>query len=265
MAGASNDVAQELVDEVAAVLAFKHQVSRQQKALRAKTVTEIELRIQNGHVLAALAAAPSFPAGASLTVEELWQADGELSTYLAKTGVADSEIIVDAASRLPAVREAGIVTESDERAVVQLRVDKPTVGEIVGGHGGVLQSTTVIDGQVDILAQFTRRTDLTQVVETLRDHWPATRLYVKSERTVDSERTDPFGGLTCKQKEALRAATCLGFFHRPQQANAGEVAKRLDISRSTFLYHLRMAERKVFIKAFGADSTDANGYESVWE
>jgi|APHM01.1.fsa_nt_gi PAS domain S-box len=264
-AGASNDVAQELVDEVAAALAFKHQVSRQQKALRAKTVTEIGLRIQDGHVLAALAAAPSFPVGASLTVEELWQADGELSTYLAKTGVADSEIIVDAASRLPAVREAGIVTESDERAVVQLKVDKPTVGEIVGGHGGVLQSTTVIDGQVDMLAQFTRRTDLTQVVETLRDHWPATRLYVKSERTVDSERTDLFEGLTCKQKEALRAATFLGFFHRPQQANAGEVAKRLDISRSTFLYHLRTAERKMFIKAFGADSTDANGYESAWE
>lgn len=52
--------------------------------------------------------------------------------------------------------------------------------------------------------------------------------------------------LSEKQLEAVRAATEAGFFARPQEATAEEVAEQLDVSRSTFLYHLRGAEEVVF-------------------
>jgi len=220
--GTSPGVARELVDEMAAARAFKQLVTRQQHALRAETVTETDLWIQSGHVLAALAAAPSLPARASLAVEELWRAGGELSTDLVKTGVVDGETVVDAASELPAVREAGIFTESDEGALVRLRVDEPTcVGSSRRFGGAGLRRGC-----------------------TLRVNEPST-----PSGQIRS------GGVTGKQQEAIRTATYLGCFDRPQQATAGEVAEVLEISRSTFLDHLRGAEQRVFVNAFGGDTS----------
>jgi len=48
----------------------------------------------------------------------------------------------------------------------------------------------------------------------------------------------------------LRAATVAGFFERPQGSTAADIAETLGISQSTFLHHLRAAERKVFSEAF---------------
>ena len=242
----------ELVDEVAAALAFKQQVDRQQAALQAETVTELDLRIPEGHVLAALAAAPSLPEETSFAIDELRHVDAEFSSYLLKTRTVDGETVVGAADGLPAVREASIVTENDERSIVQLRVDEPTVGAVVSGYGGLLLSTTAADGQVDVTVQFPRRTDVSRVVETVEDHWPAATLQARSERTVDREQPGSFGRLTRKQEDALRAATLTGFFERPQAASASEVAGTLGVSSSTFLHHLRNAERTVFEDAFGA-------------
>jgi len=52
--------------------------------------------------------------------------------------------------------------------------------------------------------------------------------------------------LTQKERAAVRAALACGFFEHPQQATAAEVAEEMGVSRSTFLSHLRNAERIVF-------------------
>lgn len=243
--------AAELVEEVAIALGFKWQVDRQQAALRAETVTELELRIPDDHLLAALSAAPSLPAEASFVVEELRAAEGESASYLVKTAAIDGATLVAAASELAEVRGASIVTETDERAVVQLRVAEPTVGSVVSGYSGILQSMTAADGRVDVTVQFPRRTDVSRVVETVTNHWPAATLQARGKRGVDTERPGLLEGLTRKQEDALRAATLSGFFDRPQEASASEVAETMGVSSSTFLHHLRTGERKVFGDAFG--------------
>lgn len=187
-------VAEELVDEVAAALAFKQQIDRQQAALRVETVTELVVRIPKGYVLASLSAASSLPEETLLAVEELqYVVDNGLSTYLLKTGV-DGETLVSAVSGLSAVSEASIVTEIDEQVILHLQVDEPTVGAVVSGYGGFLQSTTASEGQVDVTIQFSRRTDVSRVVETVTDQWPAATVQACSERTVDTDHPGPFGG-----------------------------------------------------------------------
>ena len=72
----------------------------------------------------------------------------------------------------------------------------------------------------------------------------------------DTDRGKPlpmYDALDEQQQEALRAAAGSGFFERPQQATADEVADTLGVSRSTFLYHLRAAEQTVFETAFVTD------------
>ena len=56
--------------------------------------------------------------------------------------------------------------------------------------------------------------------------------------------------LTGKQLEALRAAYHSGYFERPRERSATEIADSLGVSHSTFLRHLRAAEAKVFAGQF---------------
>ncbi|ELZ43821.1 DNA binding protein [Halorubrum californiense DSM 19288] len=53
------------------------------------------------------------------------------------------------------------------------------------------------------------------------------------------------GRLTDRQSEVLRTAYRMGYFERPRDANARDVAEALDISPSTFAEHLATAQRKL--------------------
>jgi predicted DNA binding protein len=65
--------------------------------------------------------------------------------------------------------------------------------------------------------------------------------------TGTTELTDnPFEELTEKHRDVLRHAFHEGYFERPREANATEIANRLGVCRQTFAQHLRAAERKVF-------------------
>ncbi|MFW6000412.1 MAG: helix-turn-helix domain-containing protein, partial [Halorubrum sp.] len=55
--------------------------------------------------------------------------------------------------------------------------------------------------------------------------------------------------LTDRQCEVLRTAYRMGYFERPRDANASEVADALDISPSTFAEHLATAQRKLLEEA----------------
>ena len=248
-----SEFARELVAEVAAALAFRQQAVRQQMALRADRVTELTLRIPEGHVLAALASSPLLPDDTHLIVEEYWDDDGDLSVYLLKTATIEGETLVEAAGDLSTVEQASVVTESDEETVVQLRVDEPAVGATLSGHGVLLRSAVASKGYLKVTVQFSRPTAVSVVTEAIQDRWPAATLQACSQQTLDPERPQHLEGLTRKQEEALRAATFAGFFQRPQRSNAREVAEVLNISRSTFLHHLRVAEQKAFTDIFGVD------------
>jgi len=53
------------------------------------------------------------------------------------------------------------------------------------------------------------------------------------------------GRLTDRQCEVLRTAYRMGYFERPRDANARDVADALDIAPSTFAEHLAAAQRKL--------------------
>jgi predicted DNA binding protein len=254
-----SDVAEQLVDEVAAALAFKQQVHRQQEALASETVTDLTLRYTGDHVLTALSRALAVEDGdeeddefPELVVEEL-HAEGANTTYLVKTTDVNAETVQATAAELPSVTAATVVTETETTAVVSIRVETKSIRGVLGGYGEILRSITVCGGRLDLTVEFPRRTDLGAIVDAVQNHWPEATMYACTERRVDDDHPSAFGGLTKKQENALRAASLSGFFQRPQQANAQDVAETLDSSASTFLHHLRNAERTVFEDAFSHD------------
>lgn len=58
------------------------------------------------------------------------------------------------------------------------------------------------------------------------------------------------GRLTERQREALDTAHRMGYFDYPRQANASQVAERLEINRSTLVEHLSRAQGKLLRDLF---------------
>jgi hypothetical protein len=79
-----------------------------------------------------------------------------------------------------------------------------------------------------------RSVDLTRVIQSPAD-----------EGTADSVIVER-GKLTPRQLEVLETAYEMGYFERPREANASDVAAELGVDPSTFSEHLAAVEAKVF-------------------
>jgi hypothetical protein len=93
--------------------------------------------------------------------------------------------------------------------------------------------------------------ELRDVVAALRDRFPDVdiRRFVQAPAEDDVGAEDRVlvdrGRLTARQLEVLETAHEMGYFARPREANATEVAAALDIAPSTFREHLVAAESKL--------------------
>lgn len=240
------EILPELVAEFADAIGFKQRTARQEATLAAHQHAELRCEIAENHFMLPVAA--SLPEDARLRGHELIKDDG-LVTYLLETEAIDAAALADAAVAGDNVSDASPVT--DGPAVVRVRVEPPTVGTALAGVGGSVQSLVVADGVLTATAVCSRLTDVGSVADAVSEHWPAATVRETGATTAAVEPPTPFDSLTDKQAAALQAATVAGFFERPQKADAGEIAETLEVSSSTFLHHLRAAERKVFEDAFG--------------
>jgi predicted DNA binding protein len=55
----------------------------------------------------------------------------------------------------------------------------------------------------------------------------------------------PMGRLTEKQRRVLIAAYKLGYYDIPRRITSGEMARKLNLVKSTFSAHVRKAERRL--------------------
>lgn len=90
---------------------------------------------------------------------------------------------------------------------------------------------------------------LQQVLTTLRDNWAGASVHrlIQSSQDRSSENLVfvDRSRMTDRQREVLETAHEMGYFDHPKRANAGEVARELEISQSTFTEHLAAAQRKL--------------------
>lgn len=234
----------DLLEEFADALAFKHHTYRQREALTTDRVLQVELRIEGDHVLSALAESLGQP----FTAYEL-SPGNETVPYLIEIAT-DAESLEAAADAVSDIGELRMVTERDGMTVARAVGQRPTIGTVVGEYGGAIHSIAVGPDDVEVVLRFPPRTSLADMAAAVRTEWPDASIRSRQEQRLDGDRPSPFETLTEKQENALRAAVVAGFFDRPQEANAAEVAEAIGIARSTFLHHLRAAERKVFTEAF---------------
>ncbi|EMA56110.1 putative DNA binding protein [Halococcus thailandensis JCM 13552] len=122
--------------------------------------------------------------------------------------------------------------------------------ECLGRFGCPTARYVAQDGELTIVFHAADYEELQDIVAELRERFPNMDIerFIRSpagEHSRDSVLVDR-SKLTARQLEVLETAHEMGYFDRPRQANANDVAAELDINPSTFSEHLSAAETKIF-------------------
>lgn len=156
---------------------------------------------------------------------------------------------------LDAIDESTI-TRGGDSLRCELVVSGPTPESILATHGAALVDTTVRQGRAAVTVRRPAEQDYQSLVDVLRAEYPEASVRSIHAGETAAGRTptsDLFEELTDKQQRALAMAYFNGYFERPRDHNATDVAQKLGVSRQTFTQHLRAGQRKLFAELFEAD------------
>jgi predicted DNA binding protein len=108
---------------------------------------------------------------------------------------------------------------------------------------------TAEDGTLTLVFHATDYDQLREIVAELREQFPDIDIRRFVRAPVEDQSRDPVfldrSKLTHRQLEILKTAYEKGYFDRPRESNATEIAAELDINPSTFREHLTAAESKL--------------------
>ncbi|EMA53544.1 helix-turn-helix domain-containing protein [Halococcus thailandensis] len=152
-----------------------------------------------------------------------------------------------------------LADDGDSDAVIHMEnvPDEACPCPILAAHGAVPNITRVADDQFRVECYLPDRGTLEPLVEELRS--AVERLRLRRLQQLDHAETGSaelttidLSVLTEKQREAAVLAVSAGYYETPRQTSLGELADRLDISKSALSQRLTAVESKLAIAAFGS-------------
>jgi predicted DNA binding protein len=216
--------------------------------LSADSVVRVQLSVDGEGPLAVAAGDD-----ADLSVDAIRSAEGIASMYVdAEQSVAD-----DVGERLAAddrVDEVERVVEG-ETTRFRVSVSGTTFPGVVVDNGGSVHSLAVDADGYDATVDVGPSGDASRIVDAVEDRFDrATVRSIRSHERTDSTLTKGhLSTLTEKQRTTLETAYAEGYFESPRERSAEEIADSMSIAGSTFLQHLRTAERKLLGSVISPD------------
>jgi predicted DNA binding protein len=140
---------------------------------------------------------------------------------------------------LPQIKKYVILSRAADRAeVITWAEQSSIIDNIIRKNCVFIGPTIVRDGVENWHIMAPTREELQEVVAGLEQC--AEIAYIRNAEGAETEV-----GLTERQMNTLKTAVELGYFDTPRRASIKDVARKLDISPSTAVEHLRKAEKKV--------------------
>jgi len=245
-----------VLDELGETIAYAVNAVESKQSLVADRVTELTFRMADSD-------GPLFSLAATLDCDlELERLsvgnDGRPVEYITVRG-ADPDAVNDYVADSADIPAALAVSERDDAAVFRFAASESSVVATVAEQGCVVQSLSADADGGRVTAELPQTADVRTVVEAVRNDHPNADLVAQRERERATETPGEFRAgveerLTDRQLEALQTAHFSGYFSWPRETSGEEVADLMDISQSTFLQHLRAAERKLFEVMFDRES-----------
>lgn len=156
-----------------------------------------------------------------------------------------------APAELPEVEGIEPVFPYGDRSVYRVRHegDEQCPCECLGRFGVPVHRYEAADGNLTLVFHASEFAHLQEVVAELRECCPPIDVQQLLRPPLEGSPEESVfvnrGKLTERQRQVLERAYEMGYFQRPKQSNATEVAADLGIAQSTFTEHLMTAQRKL--------------------
>ncbi|RKD89050.1 bacterio-opsin activator domain-containing protein [Halopiger aswanensis] len=260
-AGTPDVIDGEILDELGETIAYAITAVESQRSLVADRVTELTFEVDPTDApLPSLAAALE----CDLELEQITatdDGDGDLVAFvtLRETTLEAVREYVDAVDDIGPVE---LVREGDS-LLVRLAVSDASIIATLADYGAVVRSVTADADGGRVVADLAETGAVRSVVDAVAETHSGVTLVGQRERDRPPETHGQFRSavderVTGRQLEALRLAHFGGFFEWPRESSGDDLAERMGVCQSTYLQHLRAAQRKVFEAFFDADrATDS--------
>lgn len=174
------------------------------------------------------------------------RADGLL--YLAHIQGVSADDLRTAVGRVTEIDAVEVAAENG-RCRCELAVSTPTPESVLVEQGARFVGTVVERGVATVTVGKPPEVEVASLGDAVAAVFPnSTVTAFGTDRGVDrpTPARSAMEDLTEKQRQALELAFHGGYYRRPRENSATDLAAKLDVSRSTFTQHLRAAESKVF-------------------
>lgn len=244
-----DETQQRLLTDLADTVGFALHSLETQGALAADKTVETTVHVDDEYYLLDLARETEFGNCQNVRVMETVLLDDETVIQYLEIDGNSLSTLQDVIGGHSAVRNADVISEADPLRL-KLTVTESVPEASLASRGMVVSSTSVEPTGATITIELPAKEDVRAVVSHLEDTFGtvSVQTVTESEYSTDVGRRRNLGTaeLTEKQLSAVKAAYYDGFFERPRQSSASEVAESLGVTHSTFLRHLRAAQQKIF-------------------
>ncbi|WP_458209877.1 GAF domain-containing protein [Haladaptatus sp. NG-SE-30] len=182
------------------------------------------------------------------------ESDGEMTVFFTATDIVSSELLA-AGEKSLAIEELHHLTDRDEGTMFKAQLADPVLLSHVLDRNATVRSLSIDAGTATAVIDLPESADVREFVETIQQTVPDLELLARRTRTRSPEIEGTLQSvfenrLTPRQQEILQLAYRSGFFESPRVQTGKELSDVLDLSQSTFNYHLRGAERSIFEVVF---------------
>ncbi|WP_435196706.1 bacterio-opsin activator domain-containing protein [Natronomonas sp. EA1] len=222
------------------------------RTLLTDTAVELEFEVTDTN---SFFIAMSETLGCRLDLEGIVPLEEDRLLYYITMEGAEPETLSEQAADAAHIETARLLTETENGGVFEFRVTGASAIMPLVDYGATVSTASADHGVGRLTAEVAPETDTRTVLNGLRALCPSARLVSKRNvdrptRTGKQFREQLTGRLTDRQLNALRAAYFAGYFEWPRESTAEEIAAPMDISSSTFHFHLRHALEKLLLSFF---------------
>lgn len=255
--GAFEDIETAVLRELGETIGYAINAVESKEALLTDSVTEVEFRTTDPDCFSVALTAEL---GGELDLRWVTPGGGDSLVEYFTVRDVDPEAVREFAEAFPSLGEARLVTQDDDAALFRFEVLDSCVAKPLGDYGGDLKTIHAANGESQITAHLSRNADVRTVLEALQSRHPDIELLARREEerpavTTQEVTTAIENSLTDRQREALQTAFIGGFFDWPRGSSGEDIAAVMGINQSTFLQHLRAAERKLLTVLLDGEET----------
>jgi PAS domain S-box-containing protein len=190
-------------------------------------------------------------ANCEITVEGLIRSatDDALTVFFTAADVSPDDLAAAGAAVL-AIADLTHLDDRDDGGLYRAHLSDGHLGSLLSTRDAVVRSASIDGGSVTVVVDLPETGVVSEFLDDLRGELPNVELLARTTRsrplqTQYSLRMALEDRLTARQLEVLRMAYESGFFESPRVQTGTDLSEALDVSQSTFTYHLRESQRRL--------------------